>query len=411
MGYYEQLHKASVWLASIQNKEDLGWGLSEGQGSSIVNTSEAIIVLKRSNSHHEVISNGLQYIYSTLEKHITKEPRTRYTFFALNALLENPDIADHKFIERWSSWLLKARNSDGGWGNVANDEKSSLFPTSMSLLVLHKLNYKVNELNTGFNWLLTHKTDRGWPFNDGEPISLVATGMAVLALRCIKSATDPVFNSPKELMLENEHWGTEIENLPGTVWAHCTYMWIFPALMSLKVEPYSKTIAEGVRDVNIYASSEGWKEPNGALTIRGQYWGTVAFHAILNAFDPAIHTYRIDSSLAHISMKEPDFVNIRIRSSWGIVIPSKLYRLIAYILFCISLITFSGIYRYVEHIPRNADFIVAVAFFGFSYFMVRKRKNLFPKYFLWVVIGIVSLFAFVHEILGWSVLEIFEHFK
>lgn len=411
MGYYEQLRKASDWLVRIQNKEDFGWGLSEGQGSSIVNTSEAVIVLKRSNAHHDAIHKGLQYIYNKLDVHVKKEPRTRYVFFALNALFENLDIADNGFITKWSSWLLQARNGDGGWGNVANDEKSSLFPTCMSLLVLHKLNYKINELNTGFNWVLTHRIERGWPFNDNEPYSQVATGMAVLTLRCIKNYNDPIFNSSKELLLENERWGIEIENLPGTVWGHCTYMWIFPALMSLEVDPYSKTIAEGVRVINAYGSNEGWKEPNGALTVRGQYWGMIAFNSILNAFDPAIHTYRIDSSLAHISMKEPDFVNIRIHSTWGTVIPSKLYRILAYLLFVISLITFFGLYRYLQNIPRIADFIIAVAFFALSNYMVRKRKNLFSKYFLWVVVAIVSVFAFLHEVMGWSVLEIFRHFK
>ncbi|MDP3013324.1 MAG: terpene cyclase/mutase family protein, partial [Candidatus Subteraquimicrobiales bacterium] len=294
MSYQVQLHKAAKWLVSIRNK-DKGWGLSEGQASSIVNTAEAIYVLTKASptDYHLAITEGLDFIQSKTIDSANKMPRTRYVFFALLACLEHLEKVNSNFIQDCKQWLLKARNNDGAWGHTANDENSKLYPTVMALLMLD-LFCSEDELATAYNWIKSKSIDgNGWRFSGDVHYSPIATALAVIALRKVTDSDDHIFVWPKEQLLTVSTWDVETEDMPGTPWVHCSYMWIFPSLTQLGVEPYSKTIAQGVRELNKLNCDNGWKEPNRHLTVRGQFWATFALHNLKQAYDPAIHTYRI----------------------------------------------------------------------------------------------------------------------
>lgn len=409
MGYFEQLEKAADWLASIQNP-NYGWGMSPGQDPSIVNTAEAIYVLTRAGKHQAAINGGLEFIQSKLFPSIEKQGRrTRYVFFALLAVIDHLDKVDTAFITSCSEWLIQARNKDGGWGHIANDEQSRLFPTCMTLIHLAKANHNSHDLEIGYKWLLLNKTiDSGWSFHESRNPTPTATAQAVLALRNYKDNSDNIFSRPKEMLLQTTHWGTERENIPGTLWEHCTYMWIFPALVSLDVNPYDPTIAQGVREVNELDCGNGWTEPSGGETIRGQFWAVFAFSALHKSFDPAIHIYRIDSQIAQAVLSESEFVIIKVRSSWAVILPKFIYKSLAYLLLFISFFTFLGINRLIPATPRFGDLIISVPCYVVAYYMVIKRKSLFHARLLWGLSSIIGLLGILDLLFGLSVIDLFE---
>jgi hypothetical protein len=409
VGYFEQLAKAADWLASIQNK-DHGWGLAGGYDSSVVNTAEAVYVLTQASTHQKAVHAGLEYIQSRLFASIEKQgPRTRYAFFALFGMADHLDKVDPAFVAKCTEWLIQARNKDGGWGHSANDEQSRLFPTSMTLLQLARCNYTTHDLKTGYNWLTDAATESGWSFEVGKSPTPAATAQAVLALRSNREHTDNIFTRPKELLLQTTHWSTERENLPGSLWAHGTYMSVLPALVSLDVNPYDPVIAQGVRTINDLTFDGGWREPSGSESVRGQFWAVFAFAALQKAFDPAIHIYRIDSATAQAVLTEPAFVNIKVRGPWAIIIPRFIYQFFAYLLLLMSFAIFFGINRLVPAPSRGADLFISLACFGLAYYTVRKRRDLFHARIFWVFTAIVLVSTVVDQVFGISVKNLFEY--
>lgn len=407
MGYFDHLEAAARWLVAHRNSNK-GWGMSPGQASSIVNTAEAVYVLTRAGfGYHREINEGLAFIEQRLFTSIKSSgPRTRYAQFALLTLQEHPTSASHDFVTRCIDWMFGARNADGGWGHGATDGQSKLFPTALSIIVLSSF-ISPDKLSGAFHWIQSKRSESGWRFTDDAPVSPTATAVATLALRKTVPATDPVFQKPRDFLLSTTHWGNERENLPGTLWDHCTYMWIFPALVSLGINPYAPTIAEGVRFVNSLGNKNGWTEPAGGESIRGQFWAVYSLDALQKAFDPAIHIYRIDSERTQNSLTEPEFVNIQIHSRWAMIIPHKLYKWAAYGLLMISFIAFFGLHRKLNPIGRYADYVASIACFLTAYVMFRKRNSLFHKWTIWLVPGIVLVLEFIDLVFGVSVVSIF----
>jgi len=383
--------------------------MSPRQASSIVNTAEAIYVLTKAEKYNLQISEGINFIESILFPSIERSgPRTRYVIFALLAMQEHKDKTTPAFIEQCLNWLTQARNKDGGWGHEANDEQSRLFPTCLSLVMLAAFNNNINEIETGFHWIISKKREAGWSFEEEKGITPTATALAVLALREIKDAEDEIFVKPKEFLLETTHWGTEIDNIPGALWEHCTYLWIFPALVSLDVNPYAAPIAEGVRFINELAHNNGWKEPSEGETIRAQFWAVYALNSLQKAFDPAIHIYRIDSERAQSTLSEPEFVNIKIRDKWAMIIPRQTYKLFTYVLFLISVVAFLGLHRKLNSLSRWVDFSIAIFLYIGVYFLVKKRTQLFHPKLLWIIISIVGVFSLVDLLSGYSISDLFK---
>lgn len=408
MGYFYTLTKAADWLAAAQNKNN-GWGMSQGQASSIVNTAEAIYVLTRAGKYHSQLVKGLKFIEDKLFPAIERSGRrTRYVIFALLAVYDHQDKVDSAFIRRCVQWLIEARNKDGAWGHDANNDGSRLYPTCFSLLILAQFGVDPRELESAFHWLASKRTESGWSFEDGKAVGAASTALAVLALRIIRDYNDDIFIKPKEFLLETTHWNNERENQPGTLWDHCTYMWVFPALVSLDVNPYAPTIAQGVRFINGLSDDQGWTEPFGGLTIRGQFWAVYAFDSLYRAFDPAIHIYRIDSERIQPTLSEPEFVNIKVHGPWAMVVPRKTYQLFTFMLLGASAIAFLGLHRILTSLSRWVDFGVAIGFFVLSYALVKKREKLFPRRLLWVIIGLVAGFSFIDLVFGESVLSLFN---
>ena len=409
MGYHQKIVDASDWLNKHRNLDN-GWGLSPEQASSIVNTAEAIYVLKKANRFYQSIKLGLDYIQHFLPIHVQKRgQRTRYVNFALLAYIENQELLDPAEITKWADWLISAKNADGAWGQVFNDGQSRLFPTCLSLMLLSRLPYQEEDSESAFNWLMSKKKATGWSFDsDGSPPSQSATALAVLALKHKKDFDGEILGDPKDLLLSTTQWATEPEDERGTAWRHCTYQWVFPALMALGVEPYHKTIAEGVRAINKYDFEGGWREPDGNKTVRGQFWAVFALDSIYRAYDPAIHTYRIDSERSQAALVEPTFVNIMVNTKWATIIPRRLYQGVTYSFLGISIVSFLGIYRFLDRIPRRADLFISALLFIATYFLVTSRKRLFPQSLFWAITIIAGILGLIDLVLGKSVNDLFK---
>jgi hypothetical protein len=408
MSYHLQLQNAAKWLAENRNP-DHGWGLAAGQASSIVNTSEAIFVLDKAGKgeYRALIAEGLTFIETKTLTSVIANPKTRYVYFALSICLDNLDKVNHIFINNCANWLLAARNNDGAWGHSANDEQSALYPTVMSTIVLVKLGHS-KELESTCNWIVSKNVNNSWSFNIVNQPSLVATAQAMIALNLLKSDNSELINKSKELLLSVSMWGGEAEDMPGTSWIHCSQMWVFWALMQLGVDPYAKPIAQGVRELNKLNCDHGWREPSKHLTVRGLYWAVSAFNCLHQAYDPALHTYRIDSALSVSEMQEPSFVRILPHTKWSFVLPKTVYQGATYVLLFISAAAFLGIHRLTQQVPRKAELMFSVSCFVITYLLVQKRKALFPVWVLNAVISVVVILSFIDLVFGYAVTHIFD---
>src|SRR5215216_3458746 len=181
MGYRAELEEAARWLVSIQ-RPDHGWGLTAGQASSIVNTAEALYVLRCSRRFEAAQERAVDFINSNLFKHLeTLGPRIRYVAFALFAMsVIDESRRSRDLIGRAKSWLLDAKNEDGAWGTEAGDNASTLFSTFLALWSLQRVHCDERDLLSGYQWFLAHSSDRGWALGPDMPASAVATAYAVI---------------------------------------------------------------------------------------------------------------------------------------------------------------------------------------------------------------------------------------
>jgi MYXO-CTERM domain-containing protein len=393
---------------SVQNAND-GWGRTQGLASSIVNTVEAVYVLKCAGEeqYQASIEKGLGFISKVTSGAIANQSRSRYAFFALEAVINSKQYFSTEFVNTLVDWLFEARNPDGGWGHEARDGKSCLYPTVMSILRLVELGHR-NRLDTAVNWIVSKKQPTGWAFSSLQPPNHVATSMAVVALRKFRDEDDKIFADAKSDLLTIDSWTTAKEDQPGADWVHSAHMWGFAALTRLGLEPYIKPIAEGVRQINSLACDQGWREPDGHLTVRGQYWATMAFEALQEGFDPAVHVYRIDAARAHSFTLEPEFVHIRPHTRWTTVVPSRVYVAVTYLLFSFSAFFFLGVNRLIPEPPPIVDFVGAVTLFGLGWLFVRRRRRYFPRWFMKPLLGFFAVLSIIDIVFGISLTEVWR---
>lgn len=217
----------------------------------------------------------------------------------------------------------------------------------------------------------------------------------------------PTVVTARRALLQTSHWGSIQEPVPGSLWSHSTFAWVLPQLARSTDSPFEPVIAEGIRYVNTLANPKGWGESpgQGDVTVRSQFWATMALSAIYDAFDPALHPLRIDATRAQESLPEPDFVKIVMHSSWATVVPAKAYRLFVWLLFFSALTTLWGGHRLIGQLPRRADAALSVAPALLALLLIKRR----PKQFRWLapVVGcVLVVLEAVHLIFGISVAEL-----
>jgi hypothetical protein len=412
MGYHKELQNAAIWLAEIQ-RSDGGWGLTAGQSSSIVNTMEALYVLKRAGKFFTEIKKGLEYIRGSVFEHINERgPRIRYIAFSLLAICDNKDPSFEEDIKKYIEWLLESRNPDNGWG-IERGTSSHLFSTFLALWALKAAGVDYRELEPSFQWILSKAMVTGWALGPGTSPQPVATAYALLALSQTDYMRHDVVVAGKQFLLQTSHWGPEEEVISGTVWKHSTFAFVVPALIQYGENPYSPVIAQAIRYINSKVSpSGGWSEtgiPEGK-TVRAQFWSVFALDAVYKAFDPSIHVPRIDAERAQESLEEPDFVKIAVRTKWAIIIPSFLYKSIAWILLLLSLIFLFGLYRGIANLPEAYDSVWSILFLSGAWFLIKKRSKYFPTFAKYLQYAI-AIFSFINLAFGLSFIDLLKSLK
>ncbi len=400
MAFQKQLQKSVDWLLSVQN-QDGGWGIVPNQQSSIVNTAEALYVLKRGKKEClNEYKTGLAFIENQTFLHVKSHgPRVRYVAFALMAFCDNYHNITG-FGQQCIDWLIAAKNDDNGWGNSANDNTSDLFNTFLAIWSLQKTRTDIN-LNTSYQWLLSKFNNNGWRFSENEPVSPVATAYATYCLASsVEYASHESVLSAKSFLLQTRHWEPCEEVTGGTLWKHCPYTWVIPALVTLGEDPYCTTIAEGIRVINkLYDNDDGWGEGVGQSrkTIRAQFWAVFALYSLKEAFDPSKHILRIDEDRVQTSLSGPDYIKFGMQSCWATIIPARIYRYSVYGMFAIATLILFGMHRKVATLPSKTDPIIAALLLFFVWLLIRKREFLFPRWsaFVKYTLTVITIFDFI----------------
>jgi len=161
---------------------------------------------------------------------------TLVTCLALRALLDADQPSSSVSIQDGVRWLLDAQNPDGGWGNLAQDQKSDVTSTAYALRVLTRTVAGHPDLETGIErghkWLVdTQNADCSWGRAPGDPGSLPYVSHAVEGL--LACGVDAASLAPvRDWVLANipegaqfiDHYVVELPD--GTterlIWTHLT---------------------------------------------------------------------------------------------------------------------------------------------------------------------------------------------
>ncbi len=148
----------------------------ESKNTEIVSLSKRLIV--------ESAREDGGWCKDTLQQHCSQ---TLITCLALKALLDAEHPINSDPIQRGIQWLLAAQNPDGGWGNLANDNRSDVTSAAYTMKVLIRvlsINSDAEEaLYRGQQWVLDSKhQDNSWTGRDGTSGTLAHTSHAVDSL-------------------------------------------------------------------------------------------------------------------------------------------------------------------------------------------------------------------------------------
>jgi hypothetical protein len=404
VGYAEDLQLAARWIAEQQDAHDGGWGLAANQASSLVNTAEAIDVLREVRTYDEACQRGISFLVEqtflhtqrrTSKNSVGRGERIRYVAFPLLVLSRFKDEALHLYLERCKTWLLNARNEDHGWGDEANDQASKLFSTFIAIRALQQAKASYSELEHSYTWVRAQSKSDGWSLYPGHPVSTVATAYGILCLTKSPFNKDERVDRAAKFILQNKIWHPTTDDASGTVWQHSTATWVLSALAELGEPPYSPTIAEGVRYLNSLKRREGapWAETpdHHVFSTRSQYWAVVALRSLQHSFDPSVHALRIDAERASQELTEPTYLKFKIRSAWAIVVPARIYVIATYGCFATALLFAFSFHRLFPEPSKELDILIALSLSYAGWQMMRLRSKPFSPRMRWIAKTVVAL--------------------
>jgi hypothetical protein len=380
----------------------------------MVNTAEALFVLSMRRGASTAIDQGLQFIKANCFEHVAlRGNRIRYVAFPLLVLSSQFPKWNRRFQASLKKWLIEARNDDGAWGIEARDQRSDLFSTYIAVAAIYGAYGPDDAGKATAHWILSKGSSSGWHLTSAvsprapHGISLVATAYAVLTLTTLRETDHDLVETGKELLLQVDHWENEEETVAGTVWKHCTYSHVIQALLSLDVDPFSRTVAEGVRHSNrLFTDGIGWRESeyDGTPTVRSQYWAVTALNLLHTHIDPSKHVPRVDAERAEGTLLEPEFIKFHVRTPWAIILPRKLYVGVTWAMLCISFLLFLGAENFV---PRISGDIVGILFLVAVWVLISKRKHSFPR-LARIGVRAVALLGIMNLVFGESLLSLWD---
>lgn len=379
MGYKDDLMSAADWLSANQ-RPDYGWGLTRGHASSLVNTAEALFVLRRADKRVEY-EKGIHFLKENVSKHIEfRGAKTRYVAYTLYALAEQGSSDNSAVINECVLRLEAGRNDEGVWGDELGRTESSLIATCQTIWALQKVGIPESENDRIYKWLIAEAKPGGWGLRRNSDISPVATGQACLCLGQTGYRDHPIVQDGKGYLLGTKEWGYVEEEYSGTIWKHSTFAWVIPALVSLGVEPCSEVIIEGVSYIKALRSQEGgWNERlnTRTRTVRAQFWAVIAYEYIKECFDPQEDIVKIRDVKEMGGKASPRQIPFKFGSALFLSVHKRLYVWVAYSLVIVALFILLGFHRFILAIPGRYDAGFAILILVFSWFMIKKKQGVF----------------------------------
>lgn len=142
--YSKRLSDAATTLAEHQGF-DGGWGLTLTSVSSIVNTHEALTVLRAAGVGGKPVRDALSFLAQAVGEHCRPRQKggrgehTRFVCFALSGMLSYPQFFTQPEITAGAAWCtgwLERHQIDQGWPEVAGVDDASLHQTARAVLAL-----------------------------------------------------------------------------------------------------------------------------------------------------------------------------------------------------------------------------------------------------------------------------------
>jgi hypothetical protein len=124
---------------------DGGWGLTLTSVSSIVNTCEALTVLRAASVGGKPVRDALFFLAEAVRDHCRPRQKggrgehTRFVCFALSGMLSHPQFITQPGIAVGAAWCadwLDRHQIDQGWPEVAGIDDASLHQTARAVLAL-----------------------------------------------------------------------------------------------------------------------------------------------------------------------------------------------------------------------------------------------------------------------------------
>lgn len=179
--YQKRVSRAAQTLLEHQGF-DGGWGLTLTSVSSIVNTTEALAILRAASVGGKPVRDALSFLAGAAGEHCRPRQKggrgenTRFVCFALSGLLSYPQFFAQQGIADAAAWCadwLEQRQIDQGWPEVAGVDDPSLHQTARAVMALSGLRKTLTDLGPGF--VLPGGTDAGALLDRVEP--LIAHGV------------------------------------------------------------------------------------------------------------------------------------------------------------------------------------------------------------------------------------------
>jgi hypothetical protein len=182
LGSYGKRVSRAAWTLLEHQGFDGGWGLTLTSVSSIVNTTEALAVLRAAGVAGKPVRDGLSFLAGAVGEHCRPRQKggrgenTRFVCFALSGLVSYPQFFAQPGIADAAAWCvdwLEQHQIDQGWPEVAGVDDVSLHQTARAVLALSSFREVLTGLGPGF--ALPGGMDVGVLLNRADP--LIAGGV------------------------------------------------------------------------------------------------------------------------------------------------------------------------------------------------------------------------------------------
>lgn len=324
--YTDRLQSAANRLIRVQ-AHDGGWGITPTSVSSIVNTVEALTVLRAAQASQDLpILDALDYVSSALPEHLRTRRKggrgenTRFATFGLEGLITFPTHMRNARVSQALSWTvdwLHTASFDEGWAEARGVHEASLHQTALATInlarltaLLHYADDELQDRHGGITQMVEHgvtallrfrRHDGSWPVRTyaNTASSPSKTALAAVALAYASDVLPERHYSWGQAERESlkdeaislveardvavhwledavQQWATYIEpdvDVPGTAWMHLAYA---QCLRGVGTSPYfsPQLVRRRLRYLQSRWNEEHslWTEPPGGLpTIRCAY--------------------------------------------------------------------------------------------------------------------------------------------